>query len=402
MKKVVLAYSGGLDTSFCAVYLAQKGFEVHAVTINTGGFSTTELESIEKNAYEMGVHSYIAIDALKDYYNECVKYLIFGNVLKNNCYPLSVSAERTIQAQLIAKYAQEINAHAIAHGSTGAGNDQVRFDVIFHILCPDIEVITPIRDLQLSREQEILYLKEKGINLPFEKATYSINKGLWGTSIGGNETLTSRESLPEEAYPSKCIKAFEDKMELTLNFNKGELVGINEINFTKQWEAIKHLNEIASPFGIGRDTHVGDTIIGIKGRVGFEAPAALLIIKAHHLLEKHTLSKYQQTIKTQLSEWYGNWLHEALFLDPVMRNIEAFFRETQKNVTGKVYLTLYPYRFVLNGIASENDLMQSSFGTYGEMNNSWSGNDVKGYSKIISNSLTIYQKVNFKNVTNVE
>lgn len=395
MKKVVLAYSGGLDTSFCAVYLSKKlGYEIHAVTVNTGGFSSEEINDIEQRALTLGVHSYTCIDAVKSYYDTCVKYLIYGNVLKNNIYPLSVSAERTIQAKSIADYAKNINADAVAHGSTGAGNDQVRFDVIFNILCPNIEIITPIRDLKLSREAEIEFLKENQVEMNFEKAMYSVNKGLWGTSVGGKETLTSNQYLPETAFPSQLEKSEADKTEVILHFKEGEIFGINETIFTHPSDAIMHLEQLATPFAIGRDIHVGDTIVGIKGRVGFEAAAALIILKAHHLLEKHTLSKFQLNLKSQLADWYGSWLHEGLFLDPALRDIETFFTNTQKTVNGKVIVTLLPYRFILNGIDSENDLMASKFGSYGEMNLGWSGEDVKGYSKIISNSLTIYHQVN--------
>lgn len=398
MKKVVLAYSGGLDTSFCAVYLSKKlGYEVHAVTINTGGFTFKEIKEIEKRAFELGVHSYTCIDAVKTFYDSCVKYLIFGNVLKNNTYPLSVSAERTVQAKYIAQYAQKINADAIAHGSTGAGNDQVRFDVIFNVLCSSIEIITPIRDLKLSREAEIAFLKENNVEMNFEKALYSINKGLWGTSVGGKETLTSHVNLPESAFPSPLEKTEKDKTDVTLHFIKGELIGIDNERFLHPSLAILHLENLAKPFAIGRDVHVGDTIVGIKGRVGFEAAAALLILKAHHLLEKHTLSKFQLNLKNQLADWYGSWLHEGLFLDPALRDIETFFSSTQNCVNGKVFLTLLPYRFILNGIESDNDLMASKFGVYGEMNLSWTAEDVKGYSKVISNSLSIYHQVNATN-----
>ena len=392
-KKVVLAFSGGLDTSYCAKYLSETlGYEVHAVTINTGGFDKNDEVSLKEKAEKLGVASYRFVDASEKYYNDCVKYLIFGNVLKNNTYPLSVSAERTIQAQTIAEVALEIGADAIAHGSTGAGNDQVRFDLIFQVMCPKIEIITPIRDLSLSREDEIQFLKNHNYEMDFDKAKYSINKGLWGTSVGGKETLTSQNYLPEEAFPSQIEKT--EPSQLEIEFKNGELFSVNGETFSHPVLAIQKIEELASPYGIGRDIHVGDTIVGIKGRVGFEAAAASIIIKAHHLLEKHTLSKYQQTIKSQLSDWYGNWLHEALFLDPVMRNIESFLQDSQKTVNGKVFITLHPYRFILNGIESDNDLMSSKFGSYGEENLAWSGEDVKGFTKILSNSLNIYHQVN--------
>ncbi|GGG52890.1 argininosuccinate synthase [Epilithonimonas arachidiradicis] len=392
-KKVVLAFSGGLDTSYCAKYLSETlAYEVHAVTINTGGFDKEDEVLLKEKAEKLGVASYRFVDASEKYYNDCVKYLIFGNVLKNNTYPLSVSAERTIQAQTIAEVALEIGADAIAHGSTGAGNDQVRFDLMFQVMCPKIEIITPIRDLSLSREDEIQFLKNHNYEMDFDKAKYSINKGLWGTSVGGKETLTSQNYLPEEAFPSQIEKTEPSPLEI--EFKNGELFSVNGEMFSHPVLAIQKIEELASPYGIGRDIHVGDTIVGIKGRVGFEAAAASIIIKAHHLLEKHTLSKYQQTIKSQLSDWYGNWLHEALFLDPVMRNIESFLQDSQKTVNGKVFITLHPYRFILNGIESENDLMSSKFGSYGEENLAWSGEDVKGFTKILSNSLNIYHQVN--------
>lgn len=392
-KKVVLAFSGGLDTSYCAKYLSENlDCEVHAVTVNTGGFTKEDATDLKLKAEKLGVFSYQFIDAVDSYYNDCVKYLIFGNVLKNNTYPLSVSAERTVQAQNIAKYALEIGADAIAHGSTGAGNDQVRFDLIFQVMCPNIEIITPIRDLSLSREEEILFLKNHGYEMDFEKAQYSINKGLWGTSVGGKETLTSKNNLPETAFPSQVERT--EPSDLEIEFKNGEIISVNSEQFSNPVLAIQKIEDLASVYGIGRDIHVGDTIVGIKGRVGFEAAAATIIIKSHHLLEKHTLSKYQQTIKSQLADWYGNWLHEALFLDPVMRNIEVFLTDSQKTVNGKVYLTLHPYRFVLNGIESENDLMSAKFGSYGEANLAWSGEDVKGFTKVLSNSLSIYHQIN--------
>ena len=390
-KKLVLAYSGGLDTSYCLMKLSKEDYEVHAVTINTGGFDKLQIKDMEIKALQMGAHIFKSIDALSSFYQKIVKYLIYGNVLKNNTYPLSVSAERIVHAIEIIEYAKSIGANAIAHGSTGAGNDQVRFDLIFQVMAPEIEIITPIRDFQLSREDEISYLKENGVELKWEKAQYSINEGLWGTSVGGKETLTSDESLPESAYPSQISKKTTE--EVVLDFQKGELVGINgEID--SPVKNILKLNQQAKKFGIGRDTHVGDTIIGIKGRVGFEAAAPLIIIKAHHLLEKHTLSKWQQFQKEQLGNFYGMLLHEGQYLDPVMRDLEVFLANSQNTVNGRVYVTLQPYRFELKGIDSPNDLMSASFGSYGEINKGWTAEDAKGFIKIMSNQNKIYQHIN--------
>lgn len=391
MKKLVLAYSGGLDTSYCAKSLSEQGYEVHAVSVNTGGFSKEEIAEIKQKALTLGAETYVSIDAVENFYNKVVKYLIYGNVLKNNTYPLSVSAERIVQAIEIVNYAKKNGANYIAHGSTGAGNDQVRFDMIFQILAPEIEIITPIRDQQLSRQQEIDYLKNKGIHMAWEKAKYSINKGLWGTSVGGDETLTSHLPLPSEAYPSQLTNMGTQKIKLT--FTKGELTAINGKKDSPV-TLIEKLNEIASQYAIGRDIHVGDTIIGIKGRVGFEAAAPLVIIKAHHTLEKHVLTKWQQQHKEYLSNWYGMLLHEGNYLDEVMRNIETFLTDTQKNVTGDVYVSLHPYRFIIEGIQSEHDLMNAKFGSYGEMNKGWTAEQAKGFIKLTANAVKIHQSVN--------
>ncbi|AWG23633.1 argininosuccinate synthase [Flavobacterium faecale] len=392
MKKVVLAYSGGLDTSYCLKYLKnEKGFEVHTVLINTGGFDDQELNDIEERAYELGSAKHANLTIVDKYYDQAIKFLIYGNVLKNNTYPLSVSAERVFQAIEAIKYAKSIGATAIAHGSTGAGNDQIRFDLIFHTIAPEIEIITPIRDLKLSRQEEVDYLAQNGVHYSWEKAQYSINKGLWGTSVGGKETLTSHKSLPNEAYPSQLVKEGEEKV--TLEFKEGELIAVNGKK-DKPSNNIVTLEKLGNAYAIGRDTHVGDTIIGIKGRVGFEAAAPLIIIKGHHLLEKHTLGKWQQYWKEQLGNWYGMLFHEGQFLDPVMRNIEAFLEDTQKNVNGKVFVTLRPYHFVLDGIESDNDLMTNSFGQYGEMNNAWTSDDAKGFIKILGNAQNIFSAVN--------
>jgi len=400
-KKVVLAFSGGLDTTFCAIYLKQElGYEVHALTVNTGGFTNEEIAKIEAHARALGVSSFKCVDARNDYYRDVIKYLIFGNVLKNNTYPLSVSAERIVQAIASAKYANEVGAMAVAHGSTGAGNDQVRFDMVFQIIAPEMKIITPIRDLRLSREAEIEFLKKNNVAMNFEKAAYSINKGIWGTSVGGHETLTSKTALPDTAYPTQLSK--NESETVALDFEKGELLGINGRHFDNPVDAIQELQKIASPYAIGRDIHVGDTIIGIKGRVGFEAAAPLIIIKAHHLLEKHTLTKWQLFWKDQMSAWYGNWLHEGQYFDPVMRDIEAMLQSSQQFVTGKVFVKLVPYHFELAGIESAHDLMSAKFGSYGEMNKTWTGDDVKGFTKIFGNQVGIYFKVNNLSTTSHE
>ncbi|RPG54983.1 MAG: argininosuccinate synthase [Flavobacteriales bacterium TMED235] len=395
MKKeiLVLAYSGGLDTSYSLKKLSQEGYEIHAVSVNTGGFSKDEIETTEAKAYQMGAFIYENINALEKFYKKIIKYLLFGNVLKNNTYPLSVSAERIIQAIEIVNYAKKVGAKYIAHGSTGAGNDQVRFDLVFQVKAPKIKIITLIRDNQLSREDEIDYLKSYGIEIPWEKAKYSINKGLWGTSVGGSETLTSHLPLPNSAYPSQLKEKKSIKIEL--QFEKGELLGINGTN-SDSVSLIQQLQKIAEKYAIGRDIHIGDTIIGIKGRVGFEAAAPLILIKAHHLLEKHTLSKWQQFQKEQLASFYGMQLHEGQYLDPVMRDIEAFMEKSQERVTGSVFVELHPYRFELLGIDSPFDLMQAEFGSYGEMNKGWTADEAKGFIKLSSNSTKIYQHLKTK------
>ncbi|MBL7473352.1 argininosuccinate synthase [Robertkochia sediminum] len=391
MKKLVLAYSGGLDTSYCAKYLSNEGYEVHAVSINTGGFTPQEITLMGEKAKALGVAVYHNIDAKASYYEQVIKYLIFGNILKNNTYPLSVSAERIVQAIALIKYARTIGADAIAHGSTGAGNDQVRFDTIFQVMAPEIGIITPVRDQQLSRQEEMSYLEQYGVQMEWHKAKYSVNKGLWGTSVGGEETLTSHKPLPEEAYPSQLTQ--NEPISLTIAFKKGEPVSINGENMDSV-TLIETLENIASAYAIGRDIHVGDTIIGIKGRVGFEAAASLILIKAHHLLEKHVLSKWQLHHKEYLASQYGMLLHEGQYLDPFMRNTEAFLADSQEHVNGEVFLTLHPYRFTLDGIASENDLMQPGFGSYGEMNTGWNATEAKGFIKINAQGQKLQNSVN--------
>lgn len=395
-KKVVLAFSGGLDTSFCAKYLSTDlGYEVYTAIANTGGFTADELEVIEQKAYKLGAAKHVSLDITQEYYEKSIKYMIFGNVLRNGTYPISVSSERIFQAIAIINYAKEIGADAVAHGSTGAGNDQVRFDLTFDVLAPGIEIITPTRDLLLTREYEINYLKEHGYEADFTKMEYSINKGLWGTSIGGKETLKSNQTLPEEAYPSQLEK--QESETLTIDFEEGEIAAVNGEKYTDKVKAIQKIEEIASAYAIGRDMHIGDTIIGIKGRVGFEAAAPIVIINAHKMLEKHTLTKWQQYWKDQVGNWYGMFLHEAQYLEPVMRDIEAMLESSQRNVTGRVIVELKPYHYTLVGVESDFDLMKADFGEYGEMNKAWTSDDAKGFTKIYAMTNKIYHSVQKKN-----
>lgn len=388
-KRVVLAFSGGLDTSFCVKYLSEElGYEVYTAIANTGGFSEAELASIEQRAYALGATKHATLDITEQYYDKSIKYMVYGNILRNGTYPISVSSERTFQAIAIIEYAKSVGAHCVAHGSTGAGNDQVRFDLTFQILAPEIEIITPTRDMTLTREYEINYLKEHGYVADFVKMEYSINKGLWGTSVGGKETLHSEQTLPESAYPSQVTATEPTTLKLT--FSKGEISAVNGVEYADKVAAIRAVEAIGSQYGIGRDMHIGDTIIGIKGRVGFEAAAPMLIIAAHKMLEKHTLTKWQQYWKDQIGTWYGMFLHEAQYLDPVMRDMEAFLESTQANVDGTVEITLRPYSYTLVGVTSDFDLMKTDFGEYGEVNKAWTADDVKGFTKIMANSMKIY------------
>ena len=395
-EKVLLTFSGGLDTSFCVKYLSEdKGYEVYTAIANTGGFSAEELVQIEERAYQLGAKKHYTLDVTNEYYEKSIKYMVFGNVLRNGTYPISVSSERIFQAMAIINCAKEIGADYVAHGSTGAGNDQVRFDLTFEILAPEIKILTPTRDMVLTREYEIDYLKKHGFEADFKKMEYSINAGLWGTSIGGKETLKSNLTLPENAYPKQVKKQEEE--EISITFEKGEIVAVNGEKFSDKIAAINKVEELGSAFGIGRDMHIGDTIIGIKGRVGFEAAGALLIINAHKMLEKHTLTKWQQYWKDQLGTWYGMFLHEAQYLEPVMRDIEKFLENSQQNVTGTVIIKLRPYSYTLVGVESDFDLMKTDFGEYGEVNKAWTSDDVKGFTKILGNQMKIYHNVQNRN-----
>ena len=388
-KKVVVAFSGGLDTSYTVMYLAkEKGYEVYAACANTGGFSAEQLKANEENAYKLGAVSYITLDVTREYYEKSLKYMIFGNVLRNGTYPISVSSERIFQGIAIAKYANEIGADAIAHGSTGAGNDQVRFDMTFLVMCPNMEIITLTRDSNLSRQEEVDYLNAHGYFADFTKLKYSYNVGIWGTSICGGEILDSKQGLPESAYLKQVTKSGSEV--LSLGFEKGELTEVNGVKYEDRIKAIQAVEEIGSAYGIGRDMHVGDTIIGIKGRVGFEAAAPMLIIGAHKFLEKYTLSKWQQYWKEQVANWYGMFLHESQYLEPVMPDIEAMLTSSQRNVNGTVTLELRPLSFSTIGVDSPDDLVKNKLGEYGEGAKGWTSEEAKGFIKISSNPLRAY------------
>ncbi len=387
-KKVVVAFSGGLDTSYTVMKLTEEGYDVYAACANTGGFSAAQLKENEANAYKLGAVKYVTLDVTQEYYEKSLKYMIYGNVMRNNCYPISVSSERIFQAIAIARYANEIGAHAIAHGSTGAGNDQIRFDMTFLVMAPGVEIITLTRDKALSRQEEVDYLNAHGYYADFTKLKYSYNVGIWGTSICGGELLDSAQGLPEEAFLKHVTRT--DESELRITFEKGEITAVNGEKFDDKIAAIQKIEEIGAAYAIGRDFNVGDTIIGIKGRVGFEAAAPKLIIEAHRLLEKYTLSKWQQYWKEQVANWYGMFLHESQYLEPVMPDIEAMLTSSQRHVNGTAILKLRPLGFETVGVDSPDDLLKSKLGEYGEMQHGWTADDAKGFIKVTSTPLRVF------------
>lgn len=387
-KKVVVAFSGGLDTSYTVMKLTEEGYDVYAACANTGGFSAAQLKENEANAYKLGAVKYVTLDVTQEYYEKSLKYMIYGNVMRNNCYPISVSSERIFQAIAIARYANEIGAHAIAHGSTGAGNDQIRFDMTFLVMAPGVEIITLTRDKALSRQEEVDYLNAHGYYADFTKLKYSYNVGIWGTSICGGELLDSAQGLPEEAFLKHVTRT--DDSELKITFEKGEIAAVNGEKFDDKIAAIQKIEEIGAAYAIGRDFNVGDTIIGIKGRVGFEAAAPKLIIEAHRLLEKYTLSKWQQYWKEQVANWYGMFLHESQYLEPVMPDIEAMLTSSQRHVNGTAILKLRPLGFETVGVDSPDDLLKSKLGEYGEMQHGWTADDAKGFIKVTSTPLRVF------------
>lgn len=380
-KQVLLAFSGGLDTSFCVAHLREQGWSVNTVTVDTGGFSKEELARIEAASATLGAVSHRTVDARKTLFDGFLRYLVYGNVLRGQAYPLSVSAERVCQAEAVVATAKEMGVDALAHGSTGAGNDQVRFDVAFRSLAPQLSILTPIRDLALSRADEVAFLASKGIEVPAKTAAYSINEGMWGTSIGGAETLDPWSTLPEEAYPGGAVSEELPAFQLTISFKQGVPAALNDAAI-EPVALISALNRLGKTYGIGRGVHLGDTILGIKGRVGYEAPAAHLLIGAHRELEKLVLSGQQLFWKESFGNLYGAMLHEGRFFDPLVRDLEAFLSSSQSKVSGDVRLTLRPRCFSVDGVRSPHGLMNPEIASYGEANHLWSGAEAAGFAKL--------------------
>jgi argininosuccinate synthase len=381
---IVLAFSGGLDTSFCVPYLAETYSEpVYTVTVNTGGLSAEDAEAVERKAMDLGAVQHLTVDGRQDLFDHHLSYLIKGNVLRGGVYPLSVGPERVTQAKCVAEVARKLGARAVAHGSTGAGNDQVRFDVALRLLASDLEIITPIRALGLTRQEAAAFLAERGVVVPPKTTSYSINRGLWGTTVGGGETLSTTNPLPDDAYPDSVspAEAPDRPLDLSLEFLNGLPTTIDGEEMDPV-TLIETLNAVGAEYGVGRGMHVGDTILGIKGRVGFEAPAAMVLITAHRELEKIVLTRWQRYQKDHLADFYGMLLHEGQFFDPVMRDVEAFLNSSQQVVSGTVNVRLFKGGISILGCDSPYSMFDAGVATYGEKNTLWGGRDAEGFSKL--------------------
>jgi len=381
---IVLAFSGGLDTSFCVPYLRETFDEpIITVTVNTGAITDADAERLHGRSKELGAAEHHLIDGRDQLFADHLRYLIMGNVLRGGVYPLCVGSERVVQARKIVSVARKLGARAIAHGSTGAGNDQVRFDVALQLLADDLEIITPIRDNHLTRHHTTVFLKERGFSVPGSTTRYSINAGLWGTTVGGAETLGTRHPLPEEAYPgTTAVNAnTESHRDVKVTFKKGIPVALDDAEMAAV-PLIESLNDIGLRFGAGRDIHVGDTILGVKGRVAFEAPAPLILVTAHRELEKVVLTKWQRYQKDHLADFYGMLLHEGQHFDPVMRDIEVFLLSSQEVVSGEVFVRLAHGSVTVQGCESPYSMFNTGVATYGEESAYWSGRDARGFCRI--------------------
>jgi argininosuccinate synthase len=382
-KPLILAFSGGLDTSYCVISLKEQGYDIITVTVDTGGFSPQEQEEISAQSEKLGALKHIFIDAKQDLYDHIITYLIKGNVLRGGVYPLCAGAERYVIAEKIVEIAKQENASYAAHGSTGAGNDQVRLDVAFRVLMPELTVLTPIRDLELSREEEIQYLRDHGIEVSAERKDYSINQGIIGITIGGKETTGSWESPPDSVYPgiTPIAETPDHPAHLTLSFDKGLLSALDGTKMIGM-DILAELAKRGGEHGVGKAVHLGDTILGIKGRVAFAAPALLIAIRAHRELEKLVLTRMQAFWKQTLAEVYGTGLHEAQYYDPAMRDIETYLDSTQQRVTGDVKVQLFKGNIIIEGCKGPYSLLDRKVATYGEENVLWTGQDAVGFGKI--------------------
>jgi argininosuccinate synthase len=379
----VLAFSGGLDTSFCVPWLHEQGYAVITVTVDTGGFNAAERAAIEARAAELGVWKHHTLDGRQALWDLLVTYIIKGNVLRGGVYPLAAGPERLVQAMQVVAVAREYGATAVAHGSTGAGNDQVRFDLAIHTLAPEVTILTPVRDLGAQRAMEVDFLADHGVATPAKTGRYSVNKGLLGTTIGGGETLDSWEYPPDSAFidTTPPADAPDAPATLTLSFDHGLPVALNG-QALAPLEIMAALAEIGAAHGVGRGIHLGNTILGLKGRIAFEAPAALIAITAHRELEKLTLTKQQAFWKDHLADVYGNQLHEGLYFDPVMRDIEAMIDSSQTTVTGDVRVRLFKGAITVEGCRSPYSLLNRKVGTYGETTRAWTGAEAAAFCKL--------------------